>query len=477
MRVTPARVAETRMPLTDTPLTDTPLYRPPAPSPISPVASLLRMMWRRERSLLSLVPIDAYREMTMVVGKSRRGILLVNEPSLVAHILSDPQGIFPKNDLMVDALEDLVGDAMFVSSGPLWKKQRRMIEPAFSHMRINRAFGQMAAAVDDHEQWLDGLIARGEDYSLDQAMGHLTADVITRTIFSSPLASQTAHDVFAAFTVFERTVASVNIKALLLDKPWSRTKQPPAVREACRLIRQHIGAMLDPRLAPDAPVLDDLAAAVISARDPDTGERFSREELVDELGVFFLAGHETSASVLTWVFYLLAMQPAIVARIRAEVDEVVGDGPMEIEHAKRLPFVRNVFRETMRLYPPITFLPRVAAEDTTIGTHRVKRGTMLMIAPWTIHRHLTLWKNPDRFDPDRFSPEREGENPAGAYLPFGVGPRVCVGAAFATLEAALIIARLIRRYDFEVVSQEPVVPVARLTTRPLHEIMLRAKRR
>ena len=453
------------------------LYRPPAPSPISPVRSLLRMMWRRERSLLSLVPIDAYRELTMIVGKTRRGILLVNEPSLVTQILADPQGIFPKSDLMVDALEALVGDAMFVSSGDLWRKQRRMIEPAFSHMRINRAFGQMVAAVDEHERWLDDRIARNETYSLDQAMGHLTADVITRTIFSTPLASGTARDVFAAFTVFERTVASVNIKALLLDKPWSRTKQPPAVLEACRLIRQHIGDMIDPRLAPGAPVYDDIVGAVLAARDPDTGEAFSREELVDELGVFFLAGHETSASVLTWVFFILAMQPDTVARIRAEVDAMCGDGPIEIEHAKRFVFVRNVFRETMRLYPPITFLPRVTTEDTTIGTHRIKRGTMLMIAPWMIHRHEKLWKNPDRFDPDRFSPEREGEMTPGAYLPFGVGPRICVGAAFATLEAALIIARLTRRYDFEAIDAENVRPVARLTTRPLHEIMFRVRAR
>jgi cytochrome P450 len=418
------------------------LYRPPAPNPLSPVLSLLRVIWKRERSLLSLVPQEAYREMVMELGKTRRGILLINDPALVAEILTDANGIFPKNDLMVDAVEPLVGDSMFVSSGATWKRQRRMIEPAFSHMRINRAFTQMVAAVDDHEAWLDGLIARGETYSLDAAMGHLTADVITRTIFSVPLATQAARDVFDAFTIFERRVASVNIRALLLEKAWSKTRQPPVVLDACRRIRAHIGEMLDPRLAPGAPLADDLAGAAIAARDPETGATFSREELVDELGVFFLAGHETSASVLTWVLYILAMQPEVVARIRAEVDALCGDGPIEIEHAKRLPFTRNVFRETMRLYPPITFLPRVAAEDTTLGHRTVKRGTMLMIAPWTIHRHVKLWKDPDRFDPDRFTPEREGEMTPGAYLPFGVGPRVCVGAAFATLEASLIIARL-----------------------------------
>ncbi len=457
----------------DTPAT----YRPPAPRPIGPVRSLLRVIAQGDGDLLSLIPDLAYQEMLLPLGPTRRGILYLNDPALAAHVLTDPEGIFPKNDLMVDAVEPLIGDAMFVSSGATWRQQRRMIEPAFSHMRLNRAFGQMDGAVDDHEKWLDEKIASGESYSLDSAMGHLTADVITRTIFSTPLHVGAARDVFEAFTVFERQVASVNVKALILDKPWSRTKQPPEVLEACRRIRTHIGEMLDPRLVPDAPVIDDIAGAAIAAVDPETGKTFLREELVDELGVFFLAGHETSASVLTWVFFLLSQRPEIVARIRAEVDALCGDGPVTIEHAKRVPMIKLVFKETMRLYPPITFLPRVALRDTVLGTRKVKRGTMLMIAPWTIHRHQKLWKNPELFDPDRFSPEREHEITPGSFLPFGVGPRVCVGAAFATLEAALIIARLTRRYDFTTLDPASVRPVARLTTRPRHEIMVRVTAR
>jgi cytochrome P450 len=460
-----------------TPSSTTATYRPPAPRPIGPVRSLLRVIAQGEGDLLSLIPDLAYQEMLLPLGPTRRGILYLNDPAIAAHVLSDPEGIFPKNDLMVDAVEPLIGDAMFVSSGATWRQQRRMIEPAFSHMRLNRAFSQMEGAVDDHEKWLDDKIARGESYSLDAAMGHLTADVITRTIFSTPLHVGAARDVFEAFTVFERQVASVNVKALILDKPWSRTKQPPEVLEACRRIRTHIGEMLDPRLTPDAPVIDDIAGAAIAAVDPDTGKTFSREELVDELGVFFLAGHETSASVLTWVFFLLSQRPEIVARIRAEVDALCGDGPVTIEHAKRVSMIKLVFKETMRLYPPITFLPRVALRDTVLGTRKVKRGTMLMIAPWTIHRHQKLWKNPELFDPDRFSPEREHEITPGSFLPFGVGPRVCVGAAFATLEAALIIARLTRRYDFTTLDASTVRPVARLTTRPRHEIMVQVSPR
>nr|MCU0887043.1 cytochrome P450 [Rubritepida sp.] len=195
------------------------------------------------------------------------------------------------------------------------------------------------------------------------------------------------------------------------------------------------------------------------------------EELIDQLGVLFLAGHETSASALTWVFYLLATHPALVARLRTEVREVCGEGPVEFEHTKRLPFIRNLFRETLRLYPPITFLPRVATEATTIGDFKVKRGALVMVAPWVLHRHHRYWRDPHRFDADRFAPEREGEITPGTYIPFGQGPRVCAGAAFATTEAILLIARLFRRFDFHVRDPQKVRPAARLTTRPTEQVM------
>lgn len=458
--------------MTAAPAPEGTLWRPPAPHPRPPVTSLLRLLWRREKDLLSLLPDLAYREMVTPLGSSRRGILLVNDPALVNRILTD-HDTFPKNDLFVEALEDLVGNSMFVTSGDTWRRQRKMVDPAFSHMRINRAFDFMAAAVDDYERRLDGQAATGERFSLDAAMSHLTADVITRTIFSVPLEGQTSHEVFEDFMRFERQVGSIDIKRLLWDKPWSPTTQPEPVRRACARIRLHLGEMLDARL--QHPEYDDIAGAILEARDSETGEPFSRDGLIDQLGVFFLAGHETTASSLTWAFFILSQRPEVVARIREEVDAVVGDGPVLLEHTKRLPYVRNFFREVLRLYPPITFLPRVAGKDTEIAGRRVKRGTMLMIAPWSIHRHEQLWVHPDRFDPDRFLPERERQQVPGSYLPFGAGPRICVGAAFATIETALILARLVRRFDFETLQPEAVRPYARLTTRPAVEIMMRVR--
>lgn len=449
---------------------------PPHPHPLPALAALLRVMWRGDPDLLSLLPDHAYRVDRGFLGYSRRSIHIVNAPDLVAPVLRDAEDIFPKSDLMVGALAPLVGESIFVSSGPLWRRQRRMIDPAFTQLRVGRAFPAMEAAVDAHEARWGEDAAAGKRFSLDLAMSHLTADVICRTVFSTSLDSDVARDVFDAFTEFERSVAHVEIKRLIFDPAFSDIPQRAESLAACARIREHLGVLVDSHLAADA-AFEDIAADVIAARDPETGEGFSREELIDQLGVFFLAGHETSASALTWAFYLLATHPDVMARVRAEVDAVVGDGPVGFEDIKKLTYVRNVFRETLRLYPPITFLPRVAAQSTQIGGCPARRGAMIMIAPWVIQRHQKYWRDPNAFDPDRFTPEREDEMTPGAYLPFGQGPRVCVGAGFAQVEAVLILARLARRFDLVLENPDDVRPAARLTTRPKREIMAQARLR
>ena len=454
-----------------------PTYIPPRPQALSPIISLVRLILQGDGDLLSLLPADAYRMPVGPLGYSRRQILIVNDPQLFRKILTDPTDIYPKNDLMVGALAPLVGDSMFVSHGDKWRKQRRMLDPAFSHMRLSQAFPSMVAAVDAYEAELLQLCHSQGEFSIDQAMSHLTADIICRSVFSTSVATQTSKDVFEAFTRFERSVAQVEWKRLIFDPAWSRIPQKPDVEAACQTIRSRLGEMLDTHLTGEITVWNDIAAEIIASKDPQTGDTFNREELIDQLGVMFLAGHETTASVLTWVFFILSSQHETVARMRAEIDAVVGEADIGFEHIRGLTFIRNVFRETLRLYPPITFIPRVAAEATTIGKYKVKRGAMIMISPWTIHRNENYWKNAHHFDPDRFSPEREAELVPGAYLPFGSGPRVCVGAAFATTEATLILARLVRRFDFTALAPDEVRPVARLTTRPKAQIMCRVRER
>lgn len=445
---------------------------PPRPRPLWPVAALARTLWQGEGNLLALLPASAYRVKAGALGYSRRSIILFNDPAVVREILEDKEGIFPKSDLMVGALEALIGESIFVTDGEKWRRQRAMIDPAFSHMRLSLAFKAMSEAVADQETRLEGLAASGEALSLDLAMSHLTADIICRTVFSVSLDSGVARDVFDNFLVFERDVAQVRIARLISDPAWTRVPQKPEVLAACARIRAHLGALIDGHAG-----TDDIAGAVIAARDAATGEGFTRDELIDQLGVFFLAGHETTASALTWAVYILASRPDILSGLRAEVAAVAGDGPISFEQTRRMPYARAIFREALRLYPPITFMPRVALKPTTIGGYRLRRGALVMIAPWTLHRHKSYWRDPDRFDPDRFLPEGESAQTPGAFIPFGAGPHTCVGAGFATAESILVLACLARRFEFDVSEARGVRPVARLTTRPAREIMCRVRLR
>ncbi|MHA7873647.1 MAG: cytochrome P450, partial [Hyphococcus sp.] len=308
---------------------------------LPPIAALARTVWRGDGDLLSLLPAAAYKMEAGELGYSRRSIKLFNDPALVREIMLDEQEIFPKSDLMVNALEPLIGESIFVSDGDKWRRQRAMVDPAFTHMRVNLAFASMKAAVHDAEAQLARYAHTGERISLDLFMSHLTANIICRTVFSVSLQSQVAREVFDDFTIFERDVAQVKIWRLIVDPAWTQAPQKQTVLDACTRIRRHLGALVDNHLraAQDKGgegAYDDIASAIIAARDKDTGAAFSREELIDQLGVFFLAGHETTASVLTWAFYILAIRPEILARTRAEVAGVEENGAIEFDDIKKL---------------------------------------------------------------------------------------------------------------------------------------------
>ena len=450
------------------------LYIPPKPLSLWSVVALARVMWKGDGNLLELLPAAAYHFDVGNLGYSRRSTVLFNEPGAVREIMRDAEGVFPKSDLMVSALEHLIGDSIFVTDGERWKRQRVMIDPAFSHMRISHAFGAMKAAVDDHLLTLEEMAASGEAFSLDLAMSHLTADIICRTVFSKPLQTGVAVDVFEDFTLFERSAVQVDVLRLIFKPAWSDIPQPPEVLAACERIRQHLGALVDSHL--DNPeAFDDIASSVIAARDEETGEPFSREELIDQLGVFFLAGHETTASALTWAFYMLADQPHWLARLRKEIATVVGDASMSFEHTRQLPLTKAFFKETLRLYPPITFMPRVALREATVGGRRLRKGALVMIAPWTLQRHSKWWPDPHAFKPERFLPEQEAALVQGAYMPFGQGPHTCVGAGFAQTESVLILADFVRRFDWLLEPGQTVRPAARMTTRPADQVMLHVR--
>jgi cytochrome P450 len=448
-------------------------YTPPHPAPLPAFAALLRALWQGDGNLLDLLPGSAYRFEAGTLGYSRRSTLLFNKPEWLEEILRDEGEVFPKSDLMVNALEPLIGDSIFVTDGERWRRQRRMIDPAFSQLRLSVAFAAMQESADAFLARLGELSASQESFSLDLEMSHLTADVICRTLFSVPLQGQTARDVFDDFTLFERNVAQVDIRRLITQPAWADMPQKPEVLAACQRIRRHLAQLLEAHFVPDA-AFDDIASAMITAADSTTGERFSRDELIDQLGVFFLAGHETSASALTWVFILLSALPQWRARLRKEVYDVAGNDTISPEHLRRMPQLKAFFKETLRLYPPITFLPRVALKTTQIGGIPIKRGALVMLSPWTLHRHETYWRHPHQFAPERFLPDATTPLYPGAYIPFGQGPHTCIGAGFAQTEALLIMATTLRAFDLRALPDQTLRPAARLTTRPVNQFMMRA---
>lgn len=453
------------------------LFYPPFPSRLPPVAALVRTLWQGDGDLLSLLPAQAYVMKAGELGYSRRSIKLVNDAELIRQVMLDEDEIFPKSDLMVGALEKLIGNSIFVSDGAIWRRQRAMIDPAFSRMRLSLAFTAMEGAVADYLERLTAAAAEQTPFSLDLAMSHLTADIICRTVFSISLQSNIAKDVFDDFAIFERNVGQVKIGRLIMDPAFAKVRQADDVLAACARIRSHLGALVDTHLKDDGGCYDDIASHVIAARDAESGEPFSREELIDQLGVFFMAGHETTASALTWAFYILAMRPDIMEALRSEVYDVVGDGPITFDAVRKLPLTRSIFRETLRLYPPITFMPRVAMRSGMLGDMRFRRGALIMIAPWIVHRHREFWPDADAFDPYRFMPEREADVVPGTYIPFGLGPHTCIGAGFAQAESTLILGSVARRFDAFIKNGEAVRPAARLTTRPRNEIMMTVRAR
>ncbi|MEX2518196.1 MAG: cytochrome P450 [Paracoccaceae bacterium] len=449
-------------------------FRPPAPKPKSAAAAFASTLLFGARDVLSLLPASAYEVFFARAPVGKRPIFIVNHPNIVRRILVERVADYPKSDLMVGALEPLVGEGIFISGGDTWRRQRAMIDPAFAHMRIKTAFVQMAEAVAAFETRLKD--RNGATLILDEEMSRLTADIVFRTIFSEPIDGEDASAVFHAFADFQNNVPQIEAKVLFESQAWRKIDPPARVREMCEVIREHLGVLIDRRLESGAR-LADIAGDVIAARDPETGEGFTRDELIDQIAVFFLAGHETSASALTWAFFILSQTPDHLDRIREEVARVIGDGPVRFEHLRALPHTRNVFKEVLRLYPPVSFITRIALKDDKILDEEIPAGSLMVISPWIIHRHKKFWRRPEIFNPERHMAKRQSKIAARAYMPFGLGPRVCTGASFATTESVLILAAICRGFDFETLNPGRVMPIGKLTTRPKDPVRMRFQTR
>jgi cytochrome P450 len=465
-------------------MTQEPVY--PPPEPYTP--NFLRRIRRGLYSWFGLlnewdfrIPVGALRFMGL-------NLLLVNEPAAVRQVLVSEVEAFPKHPYMLWILEPLIGRGIFAVNGEEWAQQRRLLDQAFQMAKLQRVLPQMAAACRASlarlEAQVAGDLVTGRSVDADAEMTLVTADVIVRTILSRPLEGAEAEAIFAAFTRYQKRAGrALMLRLLRLPR---RRLQGYLARDAAP-IRAWLAAAIDARLnAPAAHTPGDLLAALIEARDPETGACFSREQLLDQVCVLFLAGHETSASALGMAVYLLGCFPEVQQRLRAEVLQVLGsragapDRPLGFEDLRQLSYGAAIFNETLRLYPPLSFFSRESQANTELAGSRCPMRALVTISPWVIQRHEQHWSEPNAFRPERFLSDANADDrrwARDAFLPYGLGPRKCPGAAFAQQEALLVLAELVRR--FEVLpdpGHEPEL-VARLTLRSRNGIRVRLRAR
>lgn len=452
------------------------MTQPPKPIARPGRVSLRRYARLFREDILSAQPGHLYRAWMAEFRTPFFRSYLCNDPALTKLVLKDRPDDFPKSDRIREGLAPLLGNSVFVTNGETWKRQRRIIDPAFEGGRLRDTFSAMWAAGQAAATRMEALA--GQTIDVEPETSHAAADVIFRTLFSIPIEDETAAQVFEKFREHQRAQPVLNLGAVLPLPKWFPRFHSRETKRTAAEIRGLITRLTADRRAAieagEAP--DDLATKIMTTADPVTGDTFDTEEMVDQVAIFFLAGHETSASALAWTLYLLAMFPDWQDKVAAEAQDSLGTTP-EFGVVSRLRVARDVFREALRLYPPVPMMVREAACPERFRDRDVPKGAQIVLSPWHQHRHERLWDRPDDFDPSRFATENGKACLRDAYMPFSTGQRVCTGAGFAMVEGPLLLAMLLRTCRFELVRDKPAVPVAHLTVRGKDGIWLKVSLR
>ena len=443
---------------------------PPKPKPRADRVSLWRYGRLFRQDLLSAQPQRLYRAWMAEFRTPFFRSYLVNQPDLIDLVLKQRPTDFPKSARISEGLRPLLGNSVFLTNGETWKRQRRVIDPAFEGGRLKDTFPAMLAAAG---ACVDRLRTGPKDeVEIEEITSHVAADVIFRTLFSVPIEDEIATQVFEKFKTYQREQPLLNLAAFLPLPRWVPRLHSRKTRQTARDIRELIGQLTADRakLIAKGQAPDDLATKIMTTPDPETGRCFDTEEMIDQVAIFFLAGHETSASALAWSLYLLALHPDWQDQLTAEAQ--MQEAP-DFSAMSQLKLTRDVFREALRLYPPVPMMVREVTCPEQFRGRDVGKGAQIVLSPWHLHRHERLWENPDEFDPARWHTDNGRTCQRSAFMPFSAGPRVCTGAGFAMVEGPLILSRLLRHFRFETIAGKDPVPVAHLTVRSRDGIWLR----
>jgi len=432
--------------------------RPAAPVPTDRLVSRIEAVRLIGQNAVAAWGERAYQLPYIYDRNWMQDFLLVNDPEGVKHVLLDNVGNYIKSRQVQRTTGPALGNGLFNADGESWKIQRRTAAPMFSARRI-QDFAEPMAAVAERElaPWRDGMTVDAADQ-----MMRLTYRIITHTMFSDDVKV----DYKAAadhFVTYLDTLGRVDMLMMLGMPHWVPTPKRVKAGRAMRFFRHEIGSLVARRaneIARDpAGAPKDLLTTLLTAHDPEGGASFTQDEVYDNVMTFIFAGHETTANTLAWTLYLLSQFPEVDAKVAVEVRAADGD-------IARMPYTRQVLEESLRLYPAAPFVSRDSIGPDRVGPHDIRGGTSVLISPWLIQRHRKLWREPDYFDPDRFAPGNREKIHRFAYIPFGVGPRICIGMGFAMQEALICLSCIVARWRLEMVPGHIVAPLSRLTLRP-----------
>lgn len=422
-------------------------------------------------------PAAAYRQPIYELKNAFGRVFIVSDPAGVKRILLDNVANYPKEAGNSRILGAAFGDGLLTSEGEKWRKHRRIMAPSFDHRSLVSYAPPMVETTNRLVEKWSGLAA-DDVIDIDSEMTALTLKIISRTMFSSDsdgicdLVGSTLRDGFAAmdFSLWD---------VLPLIGPWLAGRKLKRIHTIFSALDASILRLIEERAAaPDKAGPSDLLARLVAARDLESGAGLTTQEIRDEVVIIFVAGHETTAAAMTFVWYLLSKHPWAEAKLHQELAAVLGGRPPKFEDLERLPYTRQVIQEAMRLYPPVPGLTgRTAVADDVVCGYRIPKGANVAVMPWILHRHQTLWEQPDRFEPDRFSTENSAGRDRFAWLPFSAGPRICIGAALAMTEASLILATVAQRFRLHLIENQQIALKARITLRPRNGIKMTVERR
>ena len=434
---------------------------------------MMRIVYRNP---LELWGEPSYNEpWVLVTGGIGGRLLIANDPGLIRHVLVDNAKNYKMARVRQKILRPILRDGLLTAEGEVWRRSRKAMAPVFTPRHIagfaRPMLEQAKAFADRYEQAIGGTV----DVSRDMTM--LTFDILAETLFSGEVAGDPGSFAHQVDRLFE-TMGRVDPLDLLGAPDWLPRITRILGRNSLAFFRDIVARTMEMRKeklaasGPEAP--EDFLTLLLRAEGP---EGLTRQEIEDNIITFIGAGHETTARALGWTIYCLANLPAERSRIEAEIDAVLAAEPDPVKWLDAMPLTRAAFEEAMRLYPPAPSINREAIDNDMYADLKIARGTQVLVMPWTVHRHRKLWDDPDAYRPARFHPGNREKIGRFQYLPFGAGPRVCIGATFAMQEAVIALAVLLSRYRFDLLPETKPWPVQKLTTQAHGGLPMRVSRR